>query len=111
MNINIDRLVNTHAFILLISKLALLYLGEAGIYVTSLISGLADVDAITLSVATLAGTEVSHEVAVDAITLAAVSNVVAKTGIAFFIGSEQFKKYMMITSGAIMVVGILIIIV
>ena len=99
------------AFILLISKLALLYLGEAGIYVTSLISGLADVDAITLSVATLAGTEVSHEVAVDAITLAAVSNVVAKTGIAFFIGSEQFKKYMMITSGAIMVVGILIIIV
>ena len=93
------------AFILFISKVALIYLGEAGAYVTSLISGLADVDAITLSMATLAGTEVSHEVAVDAIILAALSNIVAKTGMAVFFGSREFKKYMIMTSVVILVVG------
>ncbi|MBU7011256.1 MAG: DUF4010 domain-containing protein [Theionarchaea archaeon] len=72
---------------------------------------MANVDAITLSMATLAGTEVTPEVAVDAIVLAAVSNVVTKTGIAVFFGSTEFRKYMILTSAAVMVVGLLIIVV
>jgi uncharacterized membrane protein (DUF4010 family) len=96
------------AFILVISKVALLYLGDVGVYATSLLSGLADVDAITLSVATLAKTEVSQNVAVDAIILAAISNVVAKTGMAAFFGSREFKQYMVLTSAVVMVVGIVI---
>ncbi len=99
------------AFILVVSKVASLYLGDLGVYATSLISGLADVDAITLSMATLAGEEVTREVAVDAIVLAAVSNVVTKTGIAVFFGSREFKNYMILTSAAVMVVGLLVIVV
>jgi uncharacterized membrane protein (DUF4010 family) len=98
------------AFVLVISKVAAIYLGDLEIYVTSLLSGLADVDAITLSMASLAGTEVSHDLAVDAITLAAISNVIAKTGMAAFFGSRKFRKYMILTSAAVMVVGFVIIV-
>ncbi|MBU7031362.1 MAG: MgtC/SapB family protein [Theionarchaea archaeon] len=95
------------AVVLLVSKGASLYLGEIGIYATSLFSGLADVDAVTLSMATLAGTEVSKHVAVDAIILAAISNTITKTSIAVLFGSQEFKKYMLMTSAAIMIVGML----
>ena len=95
------------AVVLLVSKGASLYLGEIGIYATSLFSGLADVDAVTLSMATLAGTEVSKHVAVDAIILAAISNTITKTAIAVLFGSQEFKKYMLMTSAAIMIVGML----
>lgn len=97
------------AFILVVSKVASQYLGDIGVYATSLISGLADVDAITLSMATLAGTEVSSEVAINAIILAALSNVVTKTGITILFGSREFKKCMIVTSAGIMVVGLLVI--
>ncbi len=99
------------AFILVVSKVASLYLGDVGVYATSLISGLADVDAITLSMATLAGTEITPDIAVDAIVLAAVSNVVTKTGIAVFFGSTDFKKHMILTSAAVMMVGLLAVVV
>jgi len=95
------------AVVLLVSKAASVYLGEIGIYATSLFSGLADVDALTLSMATLAGTEVSNRVAVDAIILAAISNTITKTAIAVFFGSQEFKRYLFMTSAAIMVMGVL----
>jgi len=97
------------AFILVISKVASQYLGEPGVYVTGIISGLADVDAITLSMATLAGKEVSTEVAVTTIILAAISNIVAKTAITVLFGSPEFKKRMILTSAGIMTVGLLVI--
>jgi uncharacterized membrane protein (DUF4010 family) len=97
------------ALILLVSKVASLYLGEAGIYATSIFSGLADVDALTLSIATLAKTEVSKRVAVDAIILAAISNTITKTGIAVLFGSSEFKKFMLMSSAAIILTGLLII--
>lgn len=99
------------ALVLLASKGAVSYLGDIGVYATSIFSGLVDVDAITLSMATLARTEISPEVALDAIILAAISNVIAKTGLAVFIGSPEFRKYMVITSAAVMVVGLVIIVV
>jgi uncharacterized membrane protein (DUF4010 family) len=99
------------AFILVMSKLASQYLGETGVYAASLVSGLADVDAITLSMATLAGKEVVPEVAVNAIILAAVSNIVTKTSIAVLFGSAEFKKRILAASAAVMVVGLLTILV
>jgi uncharacterized membrane protein (DUF4010 family) len=95
------------ALILLVSKVASSYLGEAGIYATSIFSGLADVDALTLSIATLAKTEVSKKVAVDAIILAAISNTITKTGIAVLFGSKEFKKFMLMSSAAIIITGLL----
>jgi uncharacterized membrane protein (DUF4010 family) len=60
--------------------------------------------------ASLAGTEVSPDLAVDAITLAALSNVIAKTGMAAFLGSRKFRKYMILTSAVVIVMGFVIIV-
>lgn len=97
------------AFVLVVSKVASQYLGDVGVYTTGILSGLADVDAITLSMATLAGEEVSSEVALRTIILAALSNVMAKTGITILFGSNEFKKRMVVTSASIVVVGLLVI--
>ncbi|MGD2250072.1 MAG: MgtC/SapB family protein [Candidatus Methanofastidiosia archaeon] len=99
------------AVILVGSKLASRYFGEIGVYAAGIVSGLADVDAITLSMATLAGGEISVNVAITTIILAAISNTVAKTAITILFGSREFKKKMIITSAAIIAVGLIVILI
>ncbi len=93
--------------ILFLSKIADIYFGSAGIYVTSLISGVADVDAITISLALLAKDTVSQEVAVNAITLAAISNTLVKFLIALFFGSRKFGKLIGIIFAVIIIIGLI----
>ena len=76
--------------ILFASKIVNIYFGNSGIYITSIISGFADVDAITISMAILAENTISPEVAVTAITLAAISNTIIKFFIALFFGTRKF---------------------
>ena len=66
----------------------------AGVYLASIIAGLTDVDAITLSMAELSkeGGSVDQGVAVRAITLAAVSNTLVKTGIVIVAGDKSLRK-------------------
>ena len=78
------------AFILVVSKLANVYFGDAGLYAAGIISGLADVDAIALTMASLAGTSLPHNVAVTAIILAAITNTLVKLTITFVLGTRQF---------------------
>ncbi|OPY52687.1 MAG: MgtC family protein [Methanosaeta sp. PtaU1.Bin060] len=78
------------ASVLLISKIASIYFGNAGIYAASMISGLADVDAITLSMATLAQSTLDPGVAVTSITLAAITNTLVKLAIAYVLGTVEF---------------------
>jgi len=78
------------AFILVLSKLANVYFGDAGLYAAGIISGLADVDAIALTMASLAGTSLPHNVAVTAIILAAITNTLVKLTITFVLGTRQF---------------------
>jgi uncharacterized membrane protein (DUF4010 family) len=79
------------ALVLLISKIANIYFGQAGTYAASLVAGLADVDAITLSLATLAeNSAVGEGVAVAAITLAAMTNTLVKLSITFILGTREF---------------------
>ncbi|MGC1122693.1 MAG: MgtC/SapB family protein [Candidatus Methanofastidiosia archaeon] len=99
------------AAILMASKLASQYLGSTGVYVTGIVSGLADVNAITLSMATLAGKEVATEVAIRTIILAAISNVITKTGIAVIFGSDEFKIRMILISAGVILVGMVIILI
>ncbi len=61
-------------------------LGDAGVYLVSLLSGLTDVDAITLSLANSARTDLAEQVAVRGIFLAALSNSLIKGGLIIFIG-------------------------
>ena len=80
------------AFVLLVSKLASLYFGDAGTYAASIIAGLADVDAITLSMATLAKSTLDPSVAVTSITLAAMTNTLVKLAIAYYPGHSGVRK-------------------
>ena len=64
--------------ILLLSEVLRHRFGDSGIYALSGISGLADVDAITLSLAQLSKKDLDLRVAVQGITIAAASNTLVK---------------------------------
>lgn len=82
-----------YGVILLVARAAQLYFGDMGVYVSSLASGLADVDAITLSMTELSRSgNVVLEVAERAIVLAAVSNTVVKGAIVFTGGSKALRR-------------------
>jgi uncharacterized membrane protein (DUF4010 family) len=83
-----------YGVILLVSKAAQMYLGNTGIYLSSIVAGLTDVDAITLSMAELSRTAggVDLSTAARAIVLAAMSNTVVKGGIVLSGGSPALRK-------------------
>lgn len=86
-----------YAVILVIAHAAQLYFGNTGVYLSSIASGLADVDAITLTMAELsqAGGELDPHVAAKAIVLAAVSNTIVKGGIVLGTGSPQLRRVLL----------------
>ncbi|MFO7733174.1 MAG: MgtC/SapB family protein [Candidatus Aminicenantes bacterium] len=79
--------------ILLAARAAQLYLGDVGVYASSVLSGLADVDAITLSMTELSRAgNLGLETAERAIVLAAVSNTAVKGAIVFSVGSKPLGR-------------------
>jgi uncharacterized membrane protein (DUF4010 family) len=75
------------AVILLVSDYSLKYYGNTGILVTAWISGLADVDAITLSVGRLMENgKLAKETAARAIVIGAISNTAMKAGLTWILG-------------------------
>jgi uncharacterized membrane protein (DUF4010 family) len=80
--------------ILLVARTAQLYLGNRGVYLSALVTGLVDVDAITLSLAELSrsGDTLSHLVAGRAVVLAAMANTAFKGGIVLATGSAALKR-------------------
>jgi len=89
------------AVILLVSKAADAEFGEKGIYVTSIISGLVDTDAISVSLANLAKDEISHTTAAIGIGLAALSNTMVKAFVALAFAR---KKVGLRTFGALLLI-------
>ena len=87
------RFAVAYAAILVISRAAHMFLGDAGVYASAALSGVADVDAITLSMARMAraGT-VEIGTASKAIVLAAMVNTTVKGGIVFTLGAVSLKK-------------------
>lgn len=83
-----------YAVILVVSKAAEMYLGTTGLYASAVASGLADVDAVTLSMAELSGPSgsIDLDTAANAVTLAAASNTVVKGGIVVATGSPAMRK-------------------
>ena len=94
------------AFVLIISKLANVYFGDAGIYAAGIVSGLADVDAIALTMASLAKSTVVPAVAVTAITLAAITNTLVKLPIAYVLGTREFGNKMAVIFLPTVLVGL-----
>ena len=96
------------AFVLLTSKLASIYFGNAGAYAASAIAGLADVDAISLSMATLAKSSLTPSTAVTAITLAAITNTLVKLSISYIMGTREFGNRIAIIFLPMIIVGLLV---
>jgi len=96
-----------YALVLLASRAAQMYLGDTGIYLSSIISGIADVDAITLSMAELSKTGViAMPKAALAIILATMSNTAVKGGIALAMGSVALRKPLLFAILMMLAVGI-----
>ena len=83
-----------YGVILLVSSAAQTWFGDGGVYVSSILAGLTDVDAITLSMAELSqpGGSVEPALAARAVTLAAMSNTVVKGGIVLSVGGAELKR-------------------
>jgi uncharacterized membrane protein (DUF4010 family) len=79
--------------VLLITRAAQEVLGDAGVYVASFLAGLTGMDAITLSMAQLAGDELSFQVATESLLLAATANALSKGGLTLALGAPQLRRY------------------
>ena len=75
--------------VILLARALEAWLGDVGLYVVAAISGLTDVDAITLSYARLAGDRTASDVAAIGILIAAASNSFLKAGVALYVGSGR----------------------
>ncbi|MFT4830572.1 MAG: uncharacterized membrane protein (DUF4010 family) [Psychroserpens sp.] len=81
--------------------------GDKGIYLSSAISALTDIDAITISVSKLGRDTLAILTAQIAIILATISNTVVKIGLALWNGSPHLKKYILIGYGLIFISGLI----
>ena len=83
-----------YGVVLISSKALSTWLGDTGVYVGAVASGLADVDAITLSMAELSRGDgsVADSTAANAIVLAAASNTIVKGGLVWSISSLGMRR-------------------
>ncbi len=94
------------ALILALVKVANVYLSSGGVYLVSFLSGLADVDAITVSLSQLAGEDLGIELAQQGIMIAALTNVAVKGGIAYFFGSKEFGREVLVLFSVLVIAGL-----
>ena len=95
--------------IMLLSRGMTSLFGDSGIYLLAAASGIADVDAITLSIANMDSTSLTIQAASYAILIAAVMNSVVKTGITLFIGSQKLGLRILFAMCSSIVVGLLLV--
>jgi uncharacterized membrane protein (DUF4010 family) len=96
-----------YAAVLLGSRFAADHLGAGGVYAAGLLSGTADVDPITLSMASLAGDSVPWRVAATAIALGLFANTAAKGVMAAALGGAAFGRIAAAVFGSMMAGGAL----
>lgn len=75
--------------IILLAKGLQLWLGETGVYLLGVLSGVVDVDAVTLSLARMSRFDLADDVAVRGIVLAAMTNTAVKAALVFIIGGRE----------------------
>lgn len=80
--------------VIMLSAMAIRHwFGDAGLYALSAISGVIDVDAITLSIAKMTTQALPLEVGGKAIILAVIVNTLVKMGLVITLGASLLKKY------------------
>ncbi|WP_207494424.1 MgtC/SapB family protein [Aridibaculum aurantiacum] len=93
------------AGIMLLVKYTSENFGNSGTYIAGAISGITDVDAITLSMAKMAKGGDNNQIAINTILIAALSNSLVKFGIVMIVGSKPLVKIAAIGFISIFVVG------
>lgn len=93
--------------VLIVVRAANEFFGYAGVYLASALTGVTDVDAITLSVSDLALTgQIEATVATVAILLATLVNTTAKAVIAWVLGSVELRRTIVRVYGFVLLTGI-----
>jgi len=97
-----------YAVVLIVARAAQVYLGDTGVYVSSLVAGTADADAIALSMAQLSLEDGGLELGTAArgIVLASMSNTVTKGGVVLATGSASLRRALLPGLVLMPVVGI-----
>ncbi len=97
------------AVVLVVVRAANEYFGSAGVYVASLLTGITDVDSITLSVSELAlSGSLEPRVASIAIVIASLVNTTAKGIMAVALGSLKLRKSILRAFGIVLLVGLVV---
>lgn len=96
-----------YAVIQLAARAAEIYVGAAGVYASSVLAGLTDVDAITISLAELHKSGHAASLAASGITLAAFTNTLTKAGLAAALGGRQLGRQVIRALFLILLVGLL----
>ncbi len=96
------------AIVLVIVEYAQTFLGSSGVYLASILTGLTDVDAITLSVTRLAtNAQLSLDVAGAAVIIAVLMNTFSKGAITYFSGSPELRRPVFRALALMIVAGII----
>lgn len=85
------------AIVLLIARAAQEYLGSTGVYLASVIAGITQLDAITLSLATQVSDGLDPVVGARGLALAVAANSVFKAGLALTLGAKAFGRGVLTT--------------
>jgi uncharacterized membrane protein (DUF4010 family) len=93
--------------VLFISKAATTYAGARGTYVAGLLAGTTDVDALTISMASLASRGLESDVAVTTILIGVASNTMVKGGVALSLGGLALGKRVIAAYAASVMAGAL----
>jgi uncharacterized membrane protein (DUF4010 family) len=97
--------------ILLVARAAQMYLGDTGVFISAFISVLADVDAITLSMAELSGSgDITLQTAARAIVIAIMANTMVKGGIVISSGSGSIRRALLPGFILILMTGISVVV-
>ncbi|MDP3616667.1 MAG: DUF4010 domain-containing protein, partial [Rhodoferax sp.] len=92
--------------VMLVSRSAQVYFGDAGLYLAAALAGLPDVDAITLAMANLAHDDASNlQVAARAIIIAVIANTMTKCGIVIGLGSPELRRLTLPIAVLLLVTG------
>jgi uncharacterized membrane protein (DUF4010 family) len=87
------------------------FFGESGLYYSSLVAGLADTDAITISMAKFSLNGEKLKLASSVIIAATISNMLVKLGITLLKGSKTAGKLVGYAFGSVILIGVLYILV
>ena len=96
------------AFVLVAVEAANEYFGSAGVYLASVLTGITDVDSITLSVSNLSLTGLLEaRVAAIAIIIATIMNTIAKAVMAMVLGTPRLRRLVSRAFGAVVLTGLI----